>query len=211
MLLPLFLAACAGGASQAEVASAPPTGGTTFQPGAPGSGSRAVDAGKLAELDGPPHTAADVAFMTGMIPHHAQALEMTALVPTHTDSEAINGMALRMEISQRDEIALMEGWLRTRGEAVPSVHAHGSAMPMMPGMLTPEQMAQLGDAKGVEFDRLFIEFMIQHHEGAIVMVNDLFSSQGAGQESEIFQFASHVDADQRMEISRMRALLESLR
>ena len=211
-LVPLLLAACAGSAGQTEVAAAPSSGGATFQPGAPGTSARAVDAAELASLDGPPHTEADVAFMTGMIPHHAQALEMTALVPRRAGSEAVRQMALRMEISQRDEIALMEGWLADRGETVSEGHAHHmSSMPMMPGMLSPEQMKALEQASGREFDRLFLEYMIQHHEGAIVMVNDLFNSSGAAQESEIFQFASHVDADQRMEISRMQGLLDRMR
>jgi len=211
-LLTLFVSACAGGAGQAEVAAPSASGGATFQPGAPGTSSRAVDAEELASLDGPPHTEADVAFMTGMIPHHAQALEMTALVPRRAGSEGVRQMALRMEISQRDEIALMERWLADRGETVSEGHAHHmGSMPMMPGMLSPEQMTALENAAGREFDRLFLEYMIQHHEGAIVMVNDLFNSSGAAQESEIFQFASHVDADQRMEISRMQGLLDNMR
>lgn len=149
---------------------------------------------------------ADVRFVQGMIPHHAQALEMTALVSDRTDSEAVHRLARRIEVSQRDEIAIMERWLERRGESLPEGHHHG---PLMPGMLTEEELARLADATGDEFDRLLLEFMIRHHEGALVMVADLFSS-GGGQEAEIFQFASHVDADQRAEIARMREMLNVL-
>jgi uncharacterized protein (DUF305 family) len=176
-----------------------------------------VTESQLAEMGGVAYVQADVDFMQGMIPHHAQALQMTALVPDRTRDPGIVALALRMEISQRDEIALMSRWLRDRDEDVPSSarahhmeHGGGmTGMPMMPGMLTPEQMANLEAAAGPEFDRLFLEYMIQHHEGAIVMVDALFSTDGAGQESDIFQFASHVDADQRAEIGRMRSMLET--
>jgi uncharacterized protein (DUF305 family) len=140
-----------------------------------------------------------------MIPHHAQALTMTDLVPDRTENEAIHRLARRIEVSQKDEIAVMERWLERRGETIPEGHHHG---PLMPGMLTGEELSGLADATGDEFDRLFLEFMIRHHEGALVMVADLFSS-GGGQEAEIFQFASHVDADQRAEIARMRAMLST--
>lgn len=150
-----------------------------------------------------------------MIPHHAQALEMTALVPDRTGDEGFRRLALRMEISQRDEIALMERWLEARGASIPAGGAHGghgeAGAVMMPGMLTPEQMARLRAASGDEFERLFLELMIQHHEGALVMVAELFAAPQGGQESEIFQFASDVDADQRMEIERMRQMLEARR
>ena len=153
--------------------------------------------------------------MQGMIPHHAQALDMTALVPDRTTDDAFRRMALRMEISQTDEIGLMERWLTARNQEIPADHAHhmmlSGGMEMMPGMLSPEQMEQLEAASGVEFERLFLEFMIQHHQGALVMVYELFGSTGAGQESEIFQFASHVDADQGIEIARMRQMLEDRR
>ncbi len=189
-----------------------------MQPGAPGEPTRLISGTIPDEMGGAAWTAADAAFMRGMIPHHAQALRMTALVPDRAASRAVRQMALRMEISQRDEIALMERWLRDRGEDVPAWahiqhgdHAAMADMPMMPGMLTRQQMSRLEAAEGAEFDRLFLEYMIQHHEGAIVMVDTLFSTEGAGQESEMFQFASHVDADQRAEIARMRGLLTSYR
>ena len=148
---------------------------------------------------------ADVRFMQAMIPHHAQALTMTDLVPARTGSEAMHRLARRIEVSQKDEIAIMERWLERRGETVPEGHHHG---PLMPGMLTEEELSRLADATGDEFERLFLDLMIRHHEGALVMVEDLFSS-GGGQEAEIFQFASHVDADQRAEIARMRAMLST--
>jgi uncharacterized protein (DUF305 family) len=141
-----------------------------------------------------------------MVPHHAQALEMVALAPSRASSDAVRQMALRMEISQRDEIALIARWLRSRGEPLPESHA--GMMGPMHGMLTPEQMERLRQARGTEFDRIFLESMIQHHEGAITMVRDLFTTSGAGQDSEIFQFATDVEVDQRMEIDRMTALLQ---
>ncbi len=160
-------------------------------------------------MEGVSYTEADVRFMQGMIPHHAQALEMTALVRQHATTDAVRQMALRMEISQRDEIALMEAWLRERDEPVEMPGMGG--MPMMPGMLTPEQMQTLRTARGVDFDRYFLEFMIQHHQGAIDMVARLFNSSGAAQESTVFKFAEDVDADQTMEIERMQGILVTLR
>lgn len=150
-------------------------------------------------------TEADVRFVQGMIVHHAQALEMTRLVPDRTESESLRRLAGRIEVSQKDEIAIMERWLQRRGETVTAGDHHGS---LMPGMLTGEELARLAAATADEFDRLFLELMIRHHEGALVMVADLFSS-GGGQEAEIFQLASHVDADQRAEIARMRGMLNS--
>lgn len=197
------------------------------QPGAPGEATRRVEAGELDEMGGVAHTVADVRFMSGMIHHHAQALDMTALVEGRTESEALRRMALRIDISQRDEIDLMERWLASRGEEVPDWSGvpheqdHGPGAddrapaihdrPMMPGMLTPDQMERLASARGETFDRLFLESMIQHHQGAIVMVDELFSSAGGGEESEVFQLASHVEADQVAEIQRMRGLLEAMR
>lgn len=151
---------------------------------------------------------ADIAFMQGMIEHHRQALAMTALVPDRTENRTIRLLADRIEVSQRDEIARMARWLNDRGRA----EHHGGAgdHSRMPGMLTAEQMARLESASGDEFDRLFLDFMIQHHEGALVMVADLFATPGAGQEPQIFQFASEVDSDQRMEIERMYRVRDSL-
>jgi uncharacterized protein (DUF305 family) len=210
----LWLAACTGTSSSSAGAPAPRDSDEPriVQPGAPGEGVRTYSAAELGEVEGVTYTPADVRFMQGMIPHHAQALEMTALVRRHATTDAVRQMALRMEISQRDEIALMEAWLRERGEPVemPGMGGMGHVH-LMPGMLTPEQMEELGDARGVEFDRLFLEYMIQHHLGAIDMVAELFATSGAGQESTVFKFAEDVDADQTMEILRMQSILDGLR
>ena len=155
------------------------------------------------------HTAADVRFMQGMIGHHAQAVEMTDLVDRRASSDAMRKLAQRIQVSQADEIKMMERWLSTRGEEVPSAHAHHmTGGTLMPGMLTADEMSRLAAAKGREFDRLFLEGMIKHHEGALVMVKDLFATPGAAQESDVFAFASDVDADQRAEIDRMRSILK---
>ena len=188
--------------------SATPASPQIIQPGAPGQASRVVDAAAAADVSKVPFTPADVRFMQGMIGHHAQALDMTALVATRSRSDAIRKLAQRIELSQADEIKMMQEWLTGRGQKVPDQHAHHApGATLMPGMLTPEEMARLAQAKGPEFDRLFLEFMIKHHEGALTMVQDLFAQPGAGQESDVFAFASDVDADQRMEIDRMRAAL----
>jgi uncharacterized protein (DUF305 family) len=147
--------------------------------------------------------------MQGMIGHHSQALEMTALLQSRTTSEQMRRLALRIEVSQADEIKMMKSWLDSRGVSAPDAHAqHMHGATLMPGMLTADEMTRLAGSRGPAFDRLFLESMIKHHEGALVMVKELFSTPGAGQESAIFAFASEVDADQRMEINRMRAMLE---
>jgi len=208
------LAACGGGStgSGSTAAPAPSSGPRIVQPGAPGQSSRTYSADELDAVEGVSYVEADVRFMQGMIPHHAQALEMTALVRQHATTAAVQQMALRMEISQRDEIALMETWLREHGEPIqmPGMGGMGG-MHMMPGMLTPEQMETLKNARGVDFDRYFLEYMIQHHQGAISMVADLFNTSGAAQESTVFKFAEDVDGDQLMEIERMQGILETLR
>lgn len=159
--------------------------------------------------------------MQQMMAHHAQALAMTALVPARSVAgSAVRLMAERIEVSQRDEIALMRQWLVDRGAPVPASEAatagghdmagmnhDAGAMPMMPGMLTPAELARLAQTTGAAFDRLFLASMIRHHEGALRMVAGFFATPGAGQDAEIFRFASDVDADQRAEIRRMRALL----
>jgi uncharacterized protein (DUF305 family) len=181
---------------------------TIVQPGAPGESSRVISVEKAVDLSQVQHTAADVEFMQGMIGHHAQALEMTALLSTRSSSDDMKKLAQRIDVSQSDEIKMMQDWLKSRGQKVPDEHAHHAhGYKPMPGMLTPEEMGRLAKAKGPEFDRLFLEFMIKHHEGALTMVKDLFSKPGAGQEAYIFAFASDVDADQRMEIERMGAML----
>lgn len=200
---------CAGPATAGAERQSPPV---VVQPGAPGQPSKIVSADAVAKGPRPGITAGDVRFMQGMIGHHAQALEMTKLLETRTDSADMRKLAKRIDVSQADEIQMMEEWLKARGQALPDPHAHHAhGATLMPGMLTSEEMARLAAARGVAFDRLFLEFMIKHHEGALAMVRELFSTPGAGQESEIYAFASDVDADQRMEIERMRAMLKELR
>ena len=178
------------------------------QPGAPGEASRVIGAEAAADLSRVGYTPADVRFMQGMIGHHAQALEMTAIVRSHSPDDAIRALALRIEISQADEIRMMQDWLKARGQSLPDPHAHHTAAAvLMPGMLSSPEMAQLSAARGPELDRLFLQFMIKHHEGALVMVKELFGTPGAAQVGDVFAFASDVDADQRMEIDRMRAAL----
>lgn len=158
---------------------------------------------------------ADTQFMQHMIVHHAQGLVMTELVTERTENEQLWLLAERIELSQNTEIGQMQRWLVNHGREVPKPdpsHAqHGAgAHHSMPGMLTNEELAKLSQSRGSTFDRLFLELMIQHHEGALVMVGELFGSQGAAQNTEVFQIASEVDADQRAEISRMRVMLEAL-
>jgi uncharacterized protein (DUF305 family) len=209
----LLLAAVAGACRTASLAPAtvaepdPPI----VQPGAPGEPTRVITADKAADLSQVQDTAADVRFMQGMIGHHQQAIEMTALLSSRTVREDMRKLALRIEVSQADEIKMMQRWLEARRQDVPGPHAmHMHGATLMPGMLTAEEMARLASAKGDEFDRLFLEGMIKHHAGALTMVQDLLSTPGAGQESEIFAFASDVEADQRMEIDRMGAMLKEL-
>lgn len=178
------------------------------QPGAPGSEGRVLSSDKAADLSKVQHTAADVQFMQGMIGHHAQAIEMVALLATRTAREEMRLLGRRIEISQADEIKMMQEWLTRRGQALPDPHAHHAhGARLMPGMLSAEEMARLAEAKGDAFDRLFLESMIKHHEGALVMVSELFATPAAGQEGDVFAFASDVEADQRMEIERMGAML----
>ena len=175
-----------------------------LQGGAPGEASRNITVEEATDLSGIQHTPADVAFMQGMIGHHAQALEMTALLYERSTWQDIRMLAQRIDVSQADEINMMQDWLVVRDEGMAEHHAHGTML--MPGMLTPDQMAELAAATESDFDRLFLEYMIMHHHGAVVMVEDLFASPGAAQESQIFNFASDVIADQSMEITRMRRM-----
>jgi uncharacterized protein (DUF305 family) len=181
------------------------------QPGAPGEPSRVVAAAAAADLSHVGFTEADVAFMQGMISHHAQAVEMVAMIPSRTHREDMRLLGLRIDVSQADEIKMMQHWLQVRRRDVPDAHAHHMHdAKLMPGMLTPQEMERLAAATGDEFDRLFLEGMIKHHGGALTMVQDLFNTPGAGQEVEIFSFASDVDADQRMEIDRMGGMLNAI-
>jgi len=161
------------------------------------------------------YTAADVHFMTGMIYHHAQAVLIAGWAPTHDASPSLRALCERIVVGQTDEIVLMQRWLRDRHEDVPDPIATHAMMPgmdpatMMPGMLSADQLAQLERARGQEFDRLFLTFMIRHHQGAITMVNDLFGT-GAGEQEKVFRFASDVFADQTTEIARMQKMLAAL-
>lgn len=165
-----------------------------------------------------PYSEADIEFMSGMIPHHAQAVLMGGWAPTHGARPDVRVLCERMVIAQRDEIEFMRNWLRDRGEVVPAANATAHRMKMngvehdmlMPGMLTPEQLAQLDNARGTEWDRLFLTFMIKHHEGALKMVDDLFAAYGALQDDDVYKFASDVYADQTTEIERMHKMLETL-
>jgi uncharacterized protein (DUF305 family) len=153
--------------------------------------------------------------MQGMIMHHAQAVEMTALIAVHSENKELRLLAARISSSQSDEIKFMRRWLAARGEPVsmaaagmPGMDMSHESMPLMPGMLTPEQMEELRKATGAEFDRLFLTGMIQHHGGALTMVKELFDTAGAGQDAELFNFATDVDSGQRAEIRIMQTMLE---
>jgi uncharacterized protein (DUF305 family) len=210
----VFLASSACAQQQIDSAPAP----VVVQPGAPGKPSRTLPPSTKGTL--PPRSQADVEFMQGMIMHHEQAVEMTALIPSHTENKDLRSLGARISSSQSDEIKFMQRWLAARGEPVSMAMAgmsdmdksdHSSApmaMALMPGMLTPEQMDALRKAKGAEFDRLFLIGMIQHHNGALIMVKDLFDNAGAGQDADLFDFATDADNTQRAEIKIMQAMLE---
>lgn len=204
-LLCLAVAGCAGAASPPATGPAP--AGDTASPAASATGVM-VEA---------PVNPADVRFMTDMIGHHAQALVMARWAPTHGASASIRILAERIIVGQNDEIGLMQRWLRDRGQPVPPADstmdhaAHGADHArMMPGMLTPEQLARLDAARGAAFDWLFLNYMIQHHRGAVTMVDQLFGSQGAAQDEPVFKIASGVYADQTTEIERMQKMLDAL-
>ncbi len=198
--------------SRARAFQEPAPPAPIVQPGPPGAASRNISADEATNLSGVQYTAADVEFMQGMISHHAQALEMTELLASRTESEVMRKLALRIELSQADEIQMMQNWLSARGEKVTDVHAHhAEGAHLMPGMLTREEMASLQEARGTAFDGLFLELMIKHHQGALIMVEDLLSKPGAGQDSDIFAFISDINADQSMEIDRMAAMLATLK
>jgi uncharacterized protein (DUF305 family) len=182
-----------------------------IQPGAPGEESRVVTAREAADLSRVQHTPADVAFMQGMIHHHAQALEMVALLQTRTQSDEMRSMGQRIELSQRDEIGFMREWLLARGEDAPDEHAHHMGpVPTMPGMATPEDMEALAAAMGASFDRLFLNLMITHHLGAVTMVDELLATPGAAEQTDVFAFTADVVADQQAEMDRMSAMLAAL-
>jgi uncharacterized protein (DUF305 family) len=195
-------------AQQAD--SAPPV---IVQPGPPGQPSKTLPPSTKATL--PPRSHADVEFMQGMIMHHSQAVEMTALIASHTDNKDLRLLGAKISSSQSDEIKFMQRWLAARGEslsmpmpAMSDMDMSHKSTPLMPGMLTPEQMESLRKARGAEFDRLFLIGMIQHHNGALIMVKDLFDTAGAGQDADIFNFATDADNTQRAEIKIMQSMLQ---
>ena len=192
------------------------------QPGAPGQPTRTLPPSTRATL--PPRSQKDVEFMQKMIMHHAQAVEMTALIESRTENKDLRLLGARISQSQSDEMRFMKRWLEIRGEPIsppmpkmPSAQSpdmnhssHNMSNPnheLMPGMLTPKQMDALREAKGADFDKLFLNGMIQHHNGALIMVKDLFDTPGAGQDAQLFNFASDVDSGQRAEIKIMQTML----
>ena len=189
VLLALALPAC----SAPRAAAAP-------EPAA--SPERGIAARVRADSLRRPYTEADIRFMSRMIHHHQQALVMAAWAPTHGASADIRRLAERIENGQRDEIATMRRWLEDRGQAPHTGHAMH-----MPGMLTEDQLRELDQARGAEFDRLFLTYMIRHHRGAVAMVDDLFATPGAAQDETVFKFARDASADQSTEIARMEAML----
>ncbi len=185
------------------------------QPGAPGQATKVLPSTTRAVL--PPVSTKDIEFMQGMIMHHAQAVEMTALIETRTDNKELRLLGARISQSQSDEMNFMRRWLVARGEATAmemdemSDMDHSNNSHLMPGMLSRKQMTALRRAKGSDFDKLFLTGMIQHHEGALVMVKQLFDTAGAGQDSQVFGFTTEVDTGQRAEIRIMQLMLEQIK
>ena len=205
----------------ATAACSHPAGGApqpSPQPAAAGGGGQSAVAQAQADSARRPYTEADINFMSGMISHHAQALVMAGWAPSHGASPSVRTLTERVINAQQDEIATMQQWLRDRNLPVPDADPAGMKMTMngvehqmlMPGMLTEAQMKQLDEARGPEFDRLFLTFMIQHHRGAVTMVNDLFATAGAARDQTVFKFASDVNVDQSTEIARMEKMLAAL-
>ncbi len=216
-LVAIAPAACAHGTATQNAQ----TGAQTEnEPQAAGQSDEQIEALYLARTDSAQmrFTEADVRFMTGMIGHHAQALVMAGLAPTHDASPSLDILCARIINAQKDEIAGMQLWLSDRGQPVPEVDIHGTTMMVhgpdyamhMPGMLTQEQLDELDAARGEDFDRLFLTFMIQHHQGAVTMVEELLATDGAGQDEAAFKLASDIQADQRAEIDRMEIMLEAI-
>jgi uncharacterized protein (DUF305 family) len=212
LLSPLILPLLPTALAQKE---APAATSVVVQPGAPGEPSKTLPPSTRPTV--PPLSQADVAFMQGMIMHHSQAVEMTAMIPSHTENKAVKSLGAKISSSQMDEINFMKRWLVARHEPVsmampdmPGMDISGQTAPM-PGMLTAEQMAALRRAKDAAFDRLFLTGMIQHHNGALIMVKDLFYTPGAGQDADLFNFATDADNTQRAEIRIMQGMLEKKR
>src|SRR5580692_1387532 len=224
VLASIASAGCAShSAGPAQTAPAPASTSASAPAATANTGPVRTSAAAIAEARADsvrhPYTAGDVQFMQGMIGHHAQALIMAAWAPTHDASPSVQTLCLRIINSQQDGITLMQHWLADRQQMVPDGHTPGMKMMMngteqtmlMPGMLTPAQMTELDHAKGLDFDRLFLTDMIQHHRGAVSMVHDLFETQGAGQDEIVFKFASDANVDQTTEIARMEKMLAIVR
>lgn len=209
------------GACRAPVAASAPTPSTSVASANPNADALTAlyrarrDSARLRFTD------ADVRFMTDMIGHHAQAVAMSNLAPTNGASSSVRLLASRIINAQRDEIALMQRWLRDRNQPVPEVHIDGHKLMVhgpgghdhhahMPGMLSDAQMDSLAAARDTVFDRLFLTYMIAHHKGAVTMVDTLFATNGAGQDTDVFKFASDVQVDQRTEVARMERMLGAL-
>ena len=217
--LALLVAAACRPASSAAPAGAAPAPATSpgTSPAAAQSEQAAIEKAR-ADSARYPYTAADVHFMASMIGHHAQAIHMANWAPSHGASRSVQILAERIINEQGDEIRTMQQWLRDRRQPVPDAHTMGMKMSMggvehvmlMPGMLTDAQLAELDAARGPQFDRLFLTYMIQHHRGAVSMVKELFSTQGAGQDETVFKFASDVNVDQSTEIARMEKMLAAM-
>jgi len=181
-----------------------------IQPGAPGQASRVISAEEASDLAGISYSLGDIQFLRGMIPHHAQAKEMSALAEDRTNNTTVLAVAARITLSQDDEISMMQGWLRDQGlEATPEDVHHQPGFEPMKGMLTSEQMDELAASSGPEFDRLYLEYMIEHHQGALDMVEMLLDQRGSVQDPLLYEFTSDVTSDQTSEIERMDLLLAS--
>src|SRR5215469_528706 len=208
----IFLAAASAFAQENNPAA---TSGAIIQPGAPGQPGKSLAPGSVS-VALPKPFGPDVAFMQGMIMHHAQAVEMVALLRTRAKSPELKALGEKITLSQSDEIRYMKDWLETRGQATTMKMDHSHMTPaqmknmnmLMPGMLTPRQMDELAKARGAKFDHLFLTGMIQHHGGALTMVEDLFHTSGAGQDPVLFDFATDIDNTQRAEIKIMQAMLQ---
>jgi uncharacterized protein (DUF305 family) len=207
LLAVLVAGGCRAAPRDASLATAPP-------PAAARSDSAAI-AKARADSAVRPYTEADIRFMSRMIGHHAQAITISRLAPSNGASASIRTLAERIITAQQDEIVVMRQWLGDRRQPVPEVveasdPAHAHHVAPMPGMLTPEQVRRLEDARGAVFDKLFLELMIQHHRGAMAMVNELFASYGAAQDQTVFKVASDIHVDQSTEVARMSKMLADL-
>jgi uncharacterized protein (DUF305 family) len=213
--LALLLGGCLGGDDAPPSAGAPARddGVNIVQAGAPGDASEPISADEAGAAANTPHTADDVDFMQGMLHHHAQALVMTGLAADQATGR-VALIADRIDASQKSEMDVMKDWLTTRDEEIPGAeeHAteHGPDGELMPGMVGQQELTRLAAARGKAFNRLFVDYMIRHHQGALEMVGDLRNTAGGGAEPELDAFARHVDADQAIEISRLAELQAGL-